>query len=116
MTKLFSILLLVTILILSQCGFAPTEALSATVGECVGACCYPNGTCSDDLTQAECQDQGGYYMGDGTDCAHVDCAAAIPTLTEWGLILFGMVLLGFITWVFLKRRKALIRSSSGVSH
>jgi hypothetical protein len=31
---------------------------------------------------------------------------AIPTLTEWGLIIFGVVLLGFITWVFLRRRKA----------
>jgi cbb3-type cytochrome oxidase subunit 3 len=30
----------------------------------------------------------------------------IPTLTEWGLIIFGLVLLGFITWVFLRRRKA----------
>jgi hypothetical protein len=31
--------------------------------------------------------------------------AAIPTLTEWGLIIFGVVLLGFITWVFLRRRR-----------
>ena len=31
----------------------------------------------------------------------------IPTLTEWGLIILGMVLLGFITWVFLKRRKVI---------
>jgi LPXTG-motif cell wall-anchored protein len=30
---------------------------------------------------------------------------AIPTLTEWGLIIFGVVLLGFITWVFLKKRR-----------
>jgi hypothetical protein len=30
----------------------------------------------------------------------------VPTLTEWGLIIFGVVLLGFISWVFLKRRKA----------
>lgn len=29
----------------------------------------------------------------------------IPTLTEWGLIIFGVALLGFITWMFLKRRK-----------
>lgn len=29
----------------------------------------------------------------------------IPTLTEWGLIIFGLVLPGFITWVFLKKRK-----------
>ncbi|MGB8657582.1 MAG: hypothetical protein WCE90_07320 [Candidatus Zixiibacteriota bacterium] len=34
-------------------------------------------------------------------------ATAIPTLTEWGLIIFGVVLLGFITWVFLKRRKVI---------
>jgi len=32
---------------------------------------------------------------------------SIPTLTEWGLIIFGLVLLGFISWVFLKRRKVI---------
>jgi len=32
----------------------------------------------------------------------------IPTLTEWGLIIFGVVLLGFITYVFLRRRKAVV--------
>ena len=30
----------------------------------------------------------------------------IPTLGEWGLIIFGVVLIGFITYVFLRRRKA----------
>ncbi len=30
----------------------------------------------------------------------------VPTLTEWGLIIFGVMLLGFITYVFLRRRKA----------
>jgi hypothetical protein len=34
--------------------------------------------------------------------------ARIPTLTEWGLIIFGVVLLGFITYVFLRRRKAAV--------
>jgi hypothetical protein len=34
--------------------------------------------------------------------------AAIPTLTEWGLIIFGVVLLGFITWVFLRRRRPVV--------
>jgi hypothetical protein len=33
---------------------------------------------------------------------------AIPTLSEWGLIIFGVVLLGFISWVFIKRRKAVV--------
>ncbi len=32
----------------------------------------------------------------------------IPTLAEWGLIVLGVVLLGFITWVFLRRRRALV--------
>jgi hypothetical protein len=32
----------------------------------------------------------------------------IPTLTEWGMIIFGVVLLGFISWVFLRRRKAVV--------
>jgi hypothetical protein len=32
----------------------------------------------------------------------------IPTLTEWGMIIFGVLLLGFITWVFLKRRKPVV--------
>lgn len=50
-------------------------------------------------------------MGDGTSCDQVDCGAAIPTLTEWGLILFGLALLGFITWMFLKRKKASVSSS-----
>ena len=31
----------------------------------------------------------------------------IPSLTEWGLIIFGVVLIGFITYVFLRRRKAI---------
>ncbi len=34
-------------------------------------------------------------------------SAAIPTLTEWGLIIFAVVLLGFITLVFFRRRKTL---------
>ena len=35
-------------------------------------------------------------------------SGSIPTLTEWGLIIFGVVLLGFISWVFVRRRKAVI--------
>ncbi len=31
----------------------------------------------------------------------------IPTLTEWGMIIFGVALLGFLTWTVLRRRSAL---------
>jgi hypothetical protein len=53
----------------------------------------------------------GYFLRYGTsdtslaDFGGGSFAADIPTLTEWGLIIFGVVLLGVITWVFLKRRK-----------
>ncbi len=32
----------------------------------------------------------------------------VPTLTEWGMIIFVVLLLGFITWMFLRRRQAAI--------
>jgi len=47
--------------------------------ECViqerGACCYPDGSCADDLTEAECSSQGGAYMGDETACSEVECVS-----------------------------------------
>jgi hypothetical protein len=46
-----------------------------------------------------------FRPGTGEDFCIDYVGEAIPTLTEWGLIIFGVVLLGFITWVFLKRRK-----------
>jgi hypothetical protein len=63
---------------------------------CVGACCWPDGTCSDGLEE-ECV--GGEYQGDGTACAATDCPqpppqcppdslyAALPYLPEdpWAL-------------------------------
>jgi hypothetical protein len=35
----------------------------------------------------------------------------VPTLTEWGMIVFIGLLLGFITWMFLRRRPALSASA-----
>jgi outer membrane protein assembly factor BamB len=50
-----------------------------------------------------------YYMSsdkaDSSILYDFSSAQQIPTLSEWGLIIFGVVLLGFISWVFLKRRK-----------
>ncbi len=34
-------------------------------------------------------------------------STGIPILTTWGLIIFGIALLGFISWVFIKRRKVI---------
>lgn len=38
-----------------------------------GACCLPNGTCSDNQTQTQCTGQGGIWRGVGTTCATQVC-------------------------------------------
>jgi hypothetical protein len=50
-------------------------------------------------------DQAGSTHAPTNILVHEHQEHFIPTLTEWGLIIFGVVLLGFITWVFLRRRK-----------
>ncbi len=69
MSKWLSLSSLVLILVLVQSGLAPTDVWSIPQG----ACCYPDGSCADDPTEAECEAQGGIYMGDGTNCAVVEC-------------------------------------------
>jgi hypothetical protein len=49
--------------------------------------------------------QGIHRMNLVTANHSVNCPC-IPTLTEWGMIIFAVLLIGFITWVFLRRRKA----------
>ena len=45
-----------------------------------GACCVGS-ECRDDYTVAACDDAGGLYQGDGTDCGSVQCSIACTTLT-----------------------------------
>jgi hypothetical protein len=42
-------------------------------GDVLGACCFTNGACFEDLTSTECEDSNGVYQGDGTTCADVEC-------------------------------------------
>jgi subtilisin-like proprotein convertase family protein len=41
-----------------------------------GACCLPNGTCSNQGSQAACTGQGGVYNGDASSCATTTCPPA----------------------------------------
>ncbi|HPS62782.1 MAG TPA: hypothetical protein PLK82_06955 [Bacteroidales bacterium] len=58
-----------------------------------------------------------YYLGDGMGTNYMAtvttapvgdpstwCAAAVPTLTEWGLIIMGLALVGFGTFFLLRKR------------
>ncbi len=38
-----------------------------------GACCLTDGSCQN-LSQTDCEAQGGTYQGDGTDCSTNPCA------------------------------------------
>jgi len=42
-------------------------------GPAVGACCLPNGTCTDSQQAADCAKFGGTYEGDGTTCGSSNC-------------------------------------------
>jgi len=71
MSKWLSVLSLAVMLSLVNGGFGVTEAWSIPQG----ACCYPDGSCADLLDSADCESQGGAYMGDGTACFAVECPA-----------------------------------------
>jgi len=44
-----------------------------------GACCLPDGTCTDGLTAEQCSDKGGEFQDEGTTCNDVQCGnAACP--------------------------------------
>lgn len=39
----------------------------------VGACCLPDGTCQEDITETTCDNAGGIYQGSGVTCASSSC-------------------------------------------
>ncbi len=47
-------------------------------GAPVGACCFIQPGCVDEMFESECIRMGGTYMGDGTVCADVDCGPEPP--------------------------------------
>ncbi|MFH1313513.1 MAG: FlgD immunoglobulin-like domain containing protein [Candidatus Eisenbacteria bacterium] len=61
-----------------------------------GACCFPDASCADGLTQYECEDQGGTYQGDDSVCgggfvgwsAVEDCANAFEDISGTGTELY----------------------------
>jgi len=61
---------------------AETAAAQGMLVPTTGACCLTDGTCLDDLTEAECAFSDGVYQGDGTICDLVDC----PIYGECGLV------------------------------
>ena len=51
----------------------------------LGACCFESAACVL-LPQAACEQQGGVYIGDGTDCDPDPCQGVPAETTNWGRI------------------------------
>ena len=95
------ILCIVGLLVLA----VPFNAYAQPVG---GACCFPNGTCSFSNDKFDCEEGiGNIYQGDDTDCDPNPCQQVptpIPTMNEWGMIIF-MILAGSGAAVYLRRQR-----------
>ena len=48
-------------------------AFGVSCGNLPGACCTPEGTCTDEANLAACLAAGGIFEGHGTDCASTSC-------------------------------------------
>jgi hypothetical protein len=84
--------------------------------EALGACCWPNGLCTLEI-EADCTNNGGNFLGYGVPCEGdnngngIDDACEvenIPTLSEWGMIILGLLLLTAGTIAIVRRRKAAV--------
>src|SRR4051812_2985472 len=53
----------------------------------LGACCFPNGSCQD-LMVTQCDEANAEFIGEGTSCQQIDCAAPVgaPVLSITGLV------------------------------
>jgi hypothetical protein len=73
-----------------------------------GACCdSTNGSCSIQYNQGDCSEGAGIWQGDDTVCDPNPCQqepSAIPTLNEWGMIIFT-VLAGLGAIYYMRRQK-----------
>ena len=72
----------------------------------LGACCFPNGSCQD-LMVTQCDGLSGEFIGEGTSCQTVDCAApvAAPLLSIGGLFAaFGALVALGVYRLTLRRR------------
>jgi hypothetical protein len=95
-------------------GSGTTSCAHNPDGSCkdVGACCRPNNVCTPGTTADECIKLGGRWEGAGsTTCAHNAAGDCIPTVSEWGLLVMGILVLSAAT-VVIMRRRAIVRGGS----
>ncbi|MCB2229099.1 hypothetical protein KQH82_00145 [bacterium] len=77
--------------------------LLGSMGEPIGACCFPLGGCSQ-MTEADCQAQGGLYAGDDVPCDPDPCPCCIGFTGNINNDPGGAVdlsdLIAYVDWLF----------------
>ena len=97
-------------------GATSLDILTTTSNDCIGhsfaavslpvtaACCNFNGECTEETVQ-ECEAQQGHVAFPGFTCADIDCGA-VPTVSEWALIVMTLLACTIGTLVYRARRTA----------
>jgi len=100
--RLFGAAALMTVVVV---GGGPLPAAHAVSP--LGACCLQGRSC-EDLTELQCDDSNGTFIGAGTSCATADCQAQVgaPLLSIFGLVAAAGALggLGVYRLLFRPRR------------
>ena len=86
-----------------NCGNTDSCSFDVTLVVC-GACCNFDESCTDDTLKNDCEAVSGHVWVKDTTCEEASCEA-IPTVSEWGLIV--MTLLGCTagTIIFGRRKR-----------
>jgi hypothetical protein len=88
--------------------WTPNGSCTATCAPHLGACCNTDtGVCTDGVLAVDCADAGETWT-DGSSCSAIVCeSAAIPTVSEWGLVIMTLLLLAGAKVYFGRRREVL---------
>jgi hypothetical protein len=100
--KRWRVVVWIVVVVGSLCWLATPSQVNAVAP--FGACCLPQGVCSD-LFQFSCEDQGGTFIGFDATCATVTCNVTAAPLLSGAALLAGVALVA-AAGVFALRRRA----------
>jgi len=82
----------------------PPPVTGSSIFGVVGACCLPNATCQESITEAECAVLSGLHQGAASTCAVAGCGPVVPTTSDWGVLVLAFSVLSMGTIIVRRRR------------
>ncbi len=100
---------------LQKLGIADMIAGNGADCSMLGSCCTQAGQCIPDSTKCCCEINGGIFSGVGeAECTTGPCAGAgVPSLSQWGLIVLGLLLIAGMFFIS-KRRDVSAQINTGL--